>query len=268
MRDSETEPHILVASTLLWGEPFHEIARLAHERGYRGIELWAQQALAFRWNPSLVRAAAEREGLELYVHAASWDLNFASLNEGIREASIEQIVASLDLAVAVGAPEVTVHPPRPTFAAAYGSDGAFLDVARQSLRAIVEAAEDRSVTVSLEIMENIPREVFATPERILELALEVFDRVAFTVDVAHCDSRDVLEHALTCVQPSKVHISNRRGSKLHTPLPAGDYDFTDIVPDLASRGLPMVVEGFDSEAGHTVFDQDSTFLEEMHNVQD
>ena len=259
---------IYVASTLLWGEPFHEIARQARERGYRGIELWAQQAFAFHWNPSLVRAAAEREGLELYVHAASWDLNFASLNEGIRAASIDQIIASLDFAAAVGAPEVTVHPPRPTFAAAYGTDGAFLDVARQSLRALVEAAEDRDVTPSLEIMENIPREVFTTPERILELAVEVFDRVAFTVDVAHCDSRDVLEHALHCVEPSKVHISNRCGSKLHTPLPVGDYDFNDIVLDLASRGLPMVVEGFDSGAGHTVFDQDSTFLEAMHDVQD
>lgn len=264
MTESHHEPHIAIASTLLWGEPFHEIARLAREQGYRGIELWAQQAFAFHWNPSLVRAAAEREGLGLYVHAASWDLNFASLNEGIRAASIGQIVASLDLVASVGAPEVTVHPPRPTFAAANGSDGAFLDIARQSLRTIVSAAEECGVTVSLEIMEHIPREVFTTPEQILSLAVEVFDRVSFTVDVAHCDSLEVLDHALACVAPSKVHISNRRGARLHTPLASGDYDFKHIVPDLASRGLPMVVEGFDAGADHTVFEQDSTFLEEIY----
>ena len=48
--------------------------------------------------------------LRTCVHSCSWDLNLASMNQGIREMSIKQVEASMRLAAELEAMELTVHP--------------------------------------------------------------------------------------------------------------------------------------------------------------
>ena len=70
------------SSTLMWGASPQQILFRAARAGVAGLEIWAQQADTFGWQPEMLGELARRAGLKLLVHAKSWDLNFAALNEG------------------------------------------------------------------------------------------------------------------------------------------------------------------------------------------
>lgn len=92
------------------GFPLSEILPLVHQNGLAGLELWAQQFFLENFQGAEYLRYVEKYGLESTVHACSWDLNLASANAGIREASVQQVIRSLELASRIGAREVTVHP--------------------------------------------------------------------------------------------------------------------------------------------------------------
>ena len=77
---------------------------------------------------------------------------------------------------------------------------------------------------------------------------DLFDQFVYTLDVAHCDSEEEVLSTLQNYRSriSKLHISNRKGPKFHTPLNEGDYDMEKLLPELARYNLPMVIEGLDS----------------------
>ena len=91
------------SSTLMWGASPQQILFRAARAGVAGLEIWAQQADTFGWQPEMLGELARRAGLKLLVHAKSWDLNFAALNEGVRRASVEELKRSLEFASRCGA---------------------------------------------------------------------------------------------------------------------------------------------------------------------
>lgn len=85
----------------------HETAqRTAAENGFDGIELWAQHAETKKLDLETIRRLKKELGLNIVVHAKSWDLNYAALNDVVRRASVEEIKSSVDMAVELGADEV------------------------------------------------------------------------------------------------------------------------------------------------------------------
>ncbi len=97
----------------MWDADAETLMRTAAGNGFDGIELWAQHAETKKLDLETIRRLKEL-GLNLVIHAKSWDLNYAALNDAVRRASVEEIKSSVDLAVELGADEVTVHPPRYT----------------------------------------------------------------------------------------------------------------------------------------------------------
>lgn len=79
-----------------------------------GSNWWAQHAETKKLDLETIHRLKKELGLNIVVHAKSWDLNYAALNDAVRRASVEEIKSSVDLAVELGADEVTVHPPRYT----------------------------------------------------------------------------------------------------------------------------------------------------------
>ena len=75
-----------------------------------GIEVWAQHFFYHQYDKAAYREYASKFQMETFIHSCSWDLNLVSLNEGIRQASVQEVVASMRLAKELGAAEVTVHP--------------------------------------------------------------------------------------------------------------------------------------------------------------
>ena len=235
---------VYISSTLMWSRSLEEIFDWTYKSGLDGIELWAQHFFCRNYSREEFCKLSALYPLRSCLHSASWDLNLASLNEGIREQSVKEVKRSIDLAADLGIREVTVHPGRKTIVADLADYAGLL---RKSLRDILEHGERRQVDVSLEIMEKIPREFVTTMETMEQVCGEMFPRFCFTLDVAHCDSEgealDTLrEHGSRI---SKIHISNRRGNMYHTPLNQGDYDMGRLIPKLAEYGMPLVIEGLD-----------------------
>ena len=152
---------VYISSTLMWSRSLEEIFDWTYKSGLDGIELWAQHFFCRNYSREEFCKLSALYPLRSCLHSASWDLNLASLNEGIREQSVKEVKRSIDLAADLGIREVTVHPGRKTI----GADLAdYAGLLRKSLRDILEHGERRQVDVSLEIMEKIPREFVTTME--------------------------------------------------------------------------------------------------------
>ena len=117
--------------------------------------------------------------------------------------------------------------------------------------------------ISLEIMEKIPKEFVTSMDAMKQVCGELFSSFVYTLDLAHCDSAgealDTLKDYSRNI--SKIHISNRKGNQLHTPLYEGDYDMETLLPQLAAYGLPMVIEGFDSRRDASTAKQNIHFIQ-------
>lgn len=255
---------VFVSSTLFWGTPLPETLRLVRQNGLAGLELWAQQFFLENFQEAEYLRYVEKYGLESTVHACSWDLNLASANAGIREASVQQVIRSLELASRIGAREVTVHPGHMTMVCWREES---VQLLQQSLRRIAAAARSLQMPVSLEIMEKIKKEFVTDPASMEEVTGPLSSFFFYTLDLAHCDSTEEMEtFHRTLPRISKLHISNRVGPQYHTPLPDGDYDFRALLPRLKAWDLPMVVEGYDSTAAHEVFTKNIHFLQEQGGI--
>lgn len=230
------------SSTLMWDADAETLMRTAAENGFDGIELWAQHAETKKLDLETIRWLKKELGLNIVVHAKSWDLNYAALNDAVRRASVEEIKSSVDLAVELGADEVTVHPPRYTLK----EDEAARDRAYESIREFYGYAKERGVDISMEIMEHIPKEMATTPDGMFGIVRDLRGKLTYTIDLAHSlTEEEFFENIRIMGRVSKVHLTNKKGTKLHTPIPDGDFDFEEIYPRLLAYGFPMVIEGYE-----------------------
>ena len=255
---------IYLCSTLLWNGSLEEIFDMSCQSGLDGIELWAQHFFHRKFDAGEFEKLAALYPLKSCVHSQSWDLNLASMNEGIRKQSVIEVEKSIDLAYRLGLDEVTVHPGRCTIPGTGAPYEAYL---RQSFQEILEYAKKRQIDVSLEIMEKIPKEFVTTMDAMKRVCGDLFDQFVYTLDVAHCDSEEEVLTTLQDYRPhiSKLHISNRKGPKFHTPLNEGDYDMEKLLPRLARYDLPMVIEGLDSSRDFSTAKQNIQFIQHIFN---
>ncbi len=247
---------IYISSTMMWNRCPEDMFDMTYRAGLDGIELWAQQFFSKGWRTEEYRRLSALYPLKTCVHSQSWDLNLASMNEGIRKQSVREVKRSVELADALGAWEVTVHPGRITLP---GADMPYEDYLHESLREILEYAQRYRICISLEIMERASREFVTDMDGMKSVCRELFDDFSYTLDVAHCDRPEVIWDTMDRwgSRISKIHVSNRKGGRLHTLLEDGDYPMDEILSRLSRRGLPMVMEGLDaspeSEGAHRNF---------------
>ncbi len=251
---------IYIGSPLLWNCSLEEIFDWTYRSGLDGIELWAQQFFyhGFRRNDYLRLAALYP--LKSCVHSQSWDLNLASINDGIRRQSVTEVKKSIELADSLGVDEVTVHPGHHTISAISEHSRDFL---RESLEEILEYGQKLQIDISLEIMEKIPKEFVTSMEAMKQVCGDMFSNFVYTLDIAHCDSEEEALAVLKDYSPriSKIHISNRIGNTFHTPLSRGDYDMKALLPKLARYRVPLVMEGFDSGRELSTASENTKFIQ-------
>ncbi len=262
---------IFASSTLFWNASIIKMMHHVKQARLEGIELWAQQFTCRGYVEEDYVRLAEQYGLQTIVHSYSWDLNLSSLNAGIRQASVAEVVKSMQLAARIGAREVTVHPGHQTIANKLSRSnwvgGPYENFLYESLSKIAEEADKLGVSVSLEIMEKKKKEFVTSVEAMQVVTKDLFSAFSYTLDVAHCDSM------FECLQMgnilskdgllSKIHISNRQGKTYHTPLGQGDYEFSDVWPQLLRYGVPLVMEGYDEGREFPFFYTNIDFLKAM-----
>ena len=232
------------ASTLLWGSSFTRICERIRDANLQGVELWAEQFWHQAFVVSDVLEKSRNNNLDISLHAASWDLNISSLNEGIREQSIREIERSIELAYALNVESITIHPGRLTLNEEWKTW--HMDCLQQSLDRLEKIAQRAGITLSIELMEFAKKEFVTSPNLLNELVDHRSKYVTTTFDVAHIPlTQSPMELLQQLNRVDKVHISDSTAKKFHVPLGEGAIDIMNVMPLIERLDVPLVIEGFD-----------------------
>ncbi|MDR3282186.1 MAG: sugar phosphate isomerase/epimerase [Candidatus Methanoplasma sp.] len=176
------------------------------------------------------------------VHAPICEVNIASLNERMREAAVIDIVVTMEVAAAMGAQTVTVHPGVYSMAVG-GMKARAEDLARLSLKTVSRAAKEYGVTVAVENMPSIPVMMGRTPEELGAL-VEGMD-LGICFDIGHANTMGNIDEFLDRFEGkiANVHIHDNNGDRdAHLTMGEGSIDFRPVVSKLSGYRGNYVIE--------------------------
>lgn len=247
------------SSTLLWGYSFETICERFAKVGFEGVELWAEQFWREQFTIEGVTESVQRYQLELSMHAASWDLNLCSLNEGIRAQSILEIIRSMELAERLGVQSLTIHPGRLTVN--YMWQQWHVEQLQRSLDELESLANRMELTLSIEMMEVVKKELITTPQLLNELVDHRSNHMATTFDVAHIPlSESPVEMMKALHRIDKVHLSDSTLTTFHVPLGEGAIELANVFNELEKIEMPIVIEGLDYLGEKNMLERNVAYL--------
>ncbi|MCR4405082.1 MAG: sugar phosphate isomerase/epimerase [Candidatus Acetothermia bacterium] len=234
---------------------FEELVRSAASLGFGYLELICEPYFLYPREISPLRRARLRRTLldhELTptVHTTFYDLNLASPNPLIREASTEELLESIAFAADLGARLAVVHAGRlPGDYPASLVPTARLQLL-EGLREALDLAEGLGVTLALEnSARGHDRGLIESAEEHLELVAALGSphcKAALDVGHAHTfalDLVDYLRQILPCL--GEVHLHDNDGVRdLHRPLGEGTIDFGAVLEALEREAYagPLILE--------------------------
>ncbi|MGH3121827.1 MAG: sugar phosphate isomerase/epimerase family protein [Streptosporangiaceae bacterium] len=180
------------------------------------------------------------------------DLNLVSTNPEIRETSVRQLLANIELAADIGASFVVVIPGR-RHALAPAPDGAARAVLDRELARLIHRAEELGITIAL---ENSPYGFLGRSADLVEIVDRWRSpRLRITYDVANALAIEDPSEGLRRIGPrlALAHVSDAwRDKWAHTSAGRGEVDFAGFARTLSDMGYagPTVyelVDGTDPE---------------------
>lgn len=242
---------LFLSSPLLWAYEPAEVLEIAANLGYEGVELWAyhlhEKGVRGAEVGELAQQAAELE-LGLTVHTLSWDLNFCSPLDPIREASLDLLRESIDLAAALGAGLAVMHPGRRTVPGAAFDD--YWPLLTQGLCDLAQYASERRVRLAVEHMEPLANEFMVGPEDAQRLFAEVdHPNLTLAFDLAHVPwGVDPVSYYQQMPPVGHLHLSDASPDRRHLALGEGAHDLVPFLSHLAGHYEgAVVVEGIEHQ---------------------
>jgi sugar phosphate isomerase/epimerase len=241
-------PKIGFASISMTGSPWLDALRSAVEHRFDAFEL----CVLYPGSPpdmgsdtiSLVNDIVETNGIELCLHAPFFEHNIAAVCPSIREASLESIMKTIDLAEKLRVQTLVVHnggyaPPGPPGTNRFNDDRLHQhwDHNIVSLKKIVGLATRKGVTVCLENIGFDPFSIDGTFEDMAEIREKVGPALRFTLDMGHARLQEGARKAIDLLGDNihHIHLTDNFGKRDdHLPLGDGNYDyseFTDFLHD-------------------------------------
>lgn len=256
--------NIRFASTLAWAFPVEEVIRLAKELKFVGVEVWAEHVWKYESMPKRIRQVKEETNMQLTMHAASWDLNLSSLNNGIRKQSVHEIIRSIELASQIGADNITFHPGKLTLA---DSDVSIHEeLLFESMEELDRKARQEGLTLSLEMMEWKAKEFIIKPAAVKKVIVPFFPQIQTTFDVAHIPLHaDIFSIWNEMPEVNKIHISDATNEILHLPLGDGDIGEEILNKFLTIENIPVIIEGFDASKDLMVLKKNVLYIKRNGN---
>ena len=246
----------------MWDFTEEEIFDYANKNKLLGIEFWSQQIEDRNLSTKKLRDLSKKFNLDLTLHAKSWDLNLASINERIREVSLKEILDDVNLARNIGAKEITIHPGR--FSVSYNKE-IYYKFLKESLNTILDYSTKKNINISIEVMEKIKNEFIIDLKSLKKLMGDNYEDFKYTLDISHCDSLEEIYFNLNNIKNiSKCHISNRFKDKYHTELERGIFPMEEIIFKIGEKNIPMVIEGMEIGRNNIVLDKNIRYLKEKN----
>lgn len=185
-----------------------------------------------------------RRGMELVCHLPTF-VSLADLTDSIRQASLAEVLASLEAAAQLNPQHVVLHP-----AHIAGMGPFVMDLARQhafdSLAAIVDKAGELDLVLCLENM--FPRARFCVEPEDFEQVFEKFPALNLTLDIGHgCIGSLRGKRVLQFIRRFAdrilhLHVSDNFGKRDdHLPLGSGSIPFATLLGALKKTGFNHTV---------------------------
>ena len=158
-------------------------------------------------------------GLDMRIHAATVDINIASLNSGIRAESVKQMIQCAEYAEKINANTITIHP-----GIIGRNEPRLRKVALEiSIESVGEIIDNSNVEISVENMPVRGKFLGNTVEEI-EMIQEATG-CALTIDTGHGNTCGNLEEMLELKNISYCHLNDNDGVKdQHITLGEGTLD--------------------------------------------
>lgn len=192
----------------------NKIIDLAKQHGFEIIEILGEGPFFEKDNMEFKDC-----GLDMRIHAATVDINIASLNRGIRTESVKQMIQCGEYAEKINANTITVHP------GIIGRNEPRLRKAAMeiSIESVGEIIDNTNVEVSVENMPVRGKFLGNTVEEI-EMIQEATG-CSLTIDTGHGNTCGNLEEMLSLKDISYCHLNDNDGVKdQHITLGEGTLD--------------------------------------------
>ena len=239
-----------------------EALQIIERCGFPAAEIWMEHLWKSSEPLGTIRALAERLGLTLSLHAASYDLNITSANPWIRRESMRQIEDSISAAADLGAEPVVVHAGR--LSSSRGDVEEYWRLMEEAFDFLDQAAAGSGINVGIEVMEKRSKERFVGPEDVRRLMSRGWNRLGLTVDLAHIQTVMDHEQFFSRIDDEwilHVHLSDFSPESTHMPLGRGKMDIDRALQALQTRYQGIVVlEGFVRGSGPQTIEANRDYL--------
>jgi sugar phosphate isomerase/epimerase len=182
------------------------------------------------------------------VHAPICDVNIASINERIREASAEETIRTMEHANRMGIDLVTVHPGIYSMVL-HGAKGRSIRYAKDSLKKIEKGAEEYGVTAAVENMPSFAIMMGQTPGELLELMDGTDLKICF--DIGHANTMGLIDECIDAFEGriANIHIHDNTGKNDdHMTIGGGNIDFVRVLSRLKGYKGNYIIESKSMES--------------------
>ena len=262
---------IFTSNHILSGIPVHDAVLKLKEVGYDGIEVWSEGYYAQEekgiTSLAKVKSALKKTGLASTVHTSlgagqGYKYNLASKDVKLRKESVKSVLDSINLAKSLGSSLVNIHPGH-TGDDVY--DEEYYTINLESLRTICDFAKKKDMMISMEIMEERPREFIKRPDDAIRVIKEVgADNLGMTLDIVHgyTHGRDSVERYLREIHKDihhlfHCHVSGHSKYATHVPFSCceiKDFWSSEIKHFLKFYHGSIAIEGVKKEGKHIPMD--------------
>ena len=198
----------------LFMEPNNDIIDLAKKHGFEIIEILAEGPFFEKDNGEFKDC-----GIDMRMHAATVDINIASLNKGIRNESVKQMIHCGQYAESINANTITVH------SGIIGRNEPHLRkwALEIAIESVGEIIDNTNVEISVENMPVRGKFLGNTVEEI-EMIQEATG-CSLTIDTGHGNTCGNIEEMLELKNISYCHLNDNDGVKdQHITLGEGTLD--------------------------------------------
>jgi len=201
---------------------------------------------------SRIQQLLKDRGLGLVCHLPTF-VTTADLTQSLRDASVREMLRSLEVAASLGAKKAVLHP-----SAASGLGGYVLDTVKgyafDFFAQMVDAAQTLEIRLCLENM--FPRNVLGVEPEDVEEIFSVFPSLMMTLDTGHANIGDKRGKRLSTLATrfgdriSHLHFSDNHGKiDDHLAIGQGSIDFALVIGQLKAAGYDetLTLEVFDTD---------------------
>lgn len=220
-------------------DEIENIARLGFDYLELAMDPPMAHHLVIAGQQAAIAKRLKKHTLGLICHLPTF-LSTADLSDAIRQASLKEMLQSLDVAAQLGARKVVLHP-----SMVFGMGGFVLDTVKEHaldfIGTMVAAAQRLGVTICLENM--MPRNMLGVePGYFVEIFKE-FSSLKLTLDTGHANIGDPSGSRLNKLlsrlgdRLGHIHVSDNLGRyDDHLPVGSGTVQFPSLIDKLKKSG--------------------------------